>query len=99
MKYGLSTGTQRAPFRVIRFERSSFRQAPGSGSLPSIQPKQEHLQRLDIVTLFPAMFDGPMSESLLGRARQRGLFTLHVHNLRDWAKNDRHRTVDERPYG
>ncbi len=40
-----------------------------------------------------------MTESLLGRARARGLVDLRVHNLRDWAADERHRTVDDRPYG
>lgn len=45
------------------------------------------------------MFDGPMSESLLGRARDRGVLEVRIHNLRDWSADDRHRTVDDRPYG
>jgi tRNA (guanine37-N1)-methyltransferase len=56
------------------------------------------LKRLEILTLFPAMFEGPMSESLLGRARKRGIVEIQVHNLRDWAQG-RHRTLDDRPYG
>jgi len=58
-----------------------------------------YLKRLDIVTLFPAMFEGPMSESLLGRARERKVLQVCIHNLRDWSAEDRHRTVDDRPYG
>jgi tRNA (guanine37-N1)-methyltransferase len=57
------------------------------------------LKRLDIVTLFPAMFDGPMSESLLGRARERKVIDIRVHNLRDWSSDKRHRKIDDRPYG
>jgi len=57
------------------------------------------LKRLDIVTLFPAMFEGPMSESLLGRAGKRGIIDIRTHNLRDWSASDRHRTIDDRPYG
>lgn len=64
---------------------------------PKRAPKT--LQRVDIVTLFPAMFEGPMSESLLGRARERGLIDLRIHNLRDYSADIRHRTVDDRPYG
>src|SRR5262249_51154778 len=48
--------------------------------------------------LFPAMFEGPLSESLLGRARERGVVTVEIHNLRDWSE-DRHRKVDDRPFG
>lgn len=54
--------------------------------------------RIDILTLFPAMFDGPFNESLILRAQKRGLINLKIHNLRDWAK-DKHRQVDDSPYG
>ena len=55
--------------------------------------------RLEVLTLFPAMFEGPMSESLLGRARDRGVIDVRIHNLRDWSGDVRHRKVDDRPYG
>ena len=45
------------------------------------------------------MFVGPMSESLLGRARNRGIVEFRVHNLRDWSSDPRHHAVDDRPYG
>jgi tRNA (guanine37-N1)-methyltransferase len=45
------------------------------------------------------MFEGPLSQSLLGRARERGIIEVHLHNLRDWSEDTRHRKVDERPYG
>lgn len=54
--------------------------------------------RIDVLTLFPAMFAGPLDESIIKRARAAGLLDLKVHNLRDWA-HDRHRTVDDRPFG
>jgi tRNA (guanine37-N1)-methyltransferase len=54
--------------------------------------------KIDIVTLFPAMFDGPFNESLILRAQKRGLINLKIHNLRDWAKG-KHRQVDDPPYG
>jgi tRNA (guanine37-N1)-methyltransferase len=54
--------------------------------------------RIDVLTLFPAMFAGPLDESIVRRARDRGQLTLQVHNLRDYA-HDRHRTVDDRPFG
>jgi hypothetical protein len=44
------------------------------------------------------MFDGPLSESILGRAREAGHIEVHLHDLRDWA-HDRHRTVDDYPFG
>jgi tRNA (guanine37-N1)-methyltransferase len=53
--------------------------------------------RIDIVTIFPEFFD-VLDISLLGKARQTGLIDLGVHNLRDHA-HDRHRTVDDTPYG
>ena len=54
--------------------------------------------RIDILTLFPAMFAGPLDESILKRARQGGILDLRIHDLRDWT-HDRHRTVDDTPYG
>ncbi len=53
--------------------------------------------RLDYLTIFPAYFE-PLELSLAGRARDRGLLDLHVHDLRQWT-HDRHRTVDDTPYG
>ncbi|WP_158863698.1 tRNA (guanosine(37)-N1)-methyltransferase TrmD [Leifsonia sp. AG29] len=53
--------------------------------------------RIDIVTIFPTFFD-VLDISLLGKARQSGLIELGVHDLRDFA-HDRHRTVDDTPYG
>ncbi len=54
--------------------------------------------KIDVLTLFPAMFAGPLDESIIGRARRAGLLQLSVHNLRDYA-HDRHKTVDDRPFG
>jgi len=54
--------------------------------------------KIDVLTLFPAMFAGPLDESIVKRARQAGLLDLRIHNLRDYA-HDRHRTVDDRPFG
>lgn len=51
-----------------------------------------------MLTLFPGMFAGPLDESIVKRARERGRLELHVHNLRDFT-HDRHRTVDDRPFG
>ena len=53
--------------------------------------------RVDIVTIFPAFFD-VLDVSLIGKARDRGLLDMHVHDLRSWT-HDRHRTVDDTPYG
>ncbi len=54
--------------------------------------------KIDVLTLFPAMFAGPLDESIVKRARDTGLLDLKIHNLRDWA-HDRHKTVDDRPFG
>ena len=54
--------------------------------------------RIDILTLFPGMFDGPFSDSIIKRAADKGLIDIHIHNLRDYA-HDKHRTVDDCPYG
>lgn len=53
---------------------------------------------IDFVTLFPGMFSGPLNHGLLSRARQRGLLETGLVNPRDFSR-DRHRKVDERPYG
>jgi len=54
--------------------------------------------RIDILTLFPPMFEGPLTESLLSRAQQRGLLNVKIHNIRDHTQ-DRHRQADDTPYG
>ena len=54
--------------------------------------------KIDVLTLFPAMFAGPLDESIVKRARETGLLDLKIHNLRDWT-HDRHKTVDDRPFG
>jgi tRNA (guanine37-N1)-methyltransferase len=54
--------------------------------------------RIDIITLFPGIFDGFLNESLLKEAIRTQRLAVHLHNLRDWA-NDRHQKVDDTPYG
>lgn len=54
--------------------------------------------RVDVLTLFPGMFSGPMSESMMWKARDRGLLDLHIHDIRDYTL-DKHRKVDDTPYG
>lgn len=54
--------------------------------------------RIDILTLFTPMFDGPLDTSILGRAREAKLVEVHVHDIRDWS-TDRHNRVDDRPFG
>jgi tRNA (guanine37-N1)-methyltransferase len=53
---------------------------------------------IDVVCLFPAMVDGPLSESIPGRIREDGLAELRVHDLRRWGIG-KHRSVDDAPYG
>lgn len=55
--------------------------------------------RIDVVTLFPEIFSGYFSQSLLAKAIQRGLVDIRVHNLRDWSNDPKHHKVDDRPYG
>ena len=54
--------------------------------------------KIDVLTLFPAMFAGPLDESIIKRARAQGLLDLTIHNLRDYT-HDRHRAVDDKPFG
>ena len=54
--------------------------------------------RIDVLTLFPAMFGQVLSASILARATERGFVTYHVHNIRDWA-HSKHGKVDDRPFG
>ncbi|HET9852862.1 MAG TPA: tRNA (guanosine(37)-N1)-methyltransferase TrmD [Candidatus Limnocylindrales bacterium] len=53
---------------------------------------------IDVVCLFPAMLEGPLSESIPGRIRERGLAAIRIHDLREWGLG-RHRSVDDAPYG
>ncbi|MEO8626465.1 MAG: tRNA (guanosine(37)-N1)-methyltransferase TrmD [Candidatus Limnocylindrales bacterium] len=54
--------------------------------------------RIDVVTIFPELFPGPLGASIPGRALERGLASLTAHNLREWGLG-RHRSVDDYPYG
>jgi tRNA (guanine37-N1)-methyltransferase len=54
--------------------------------------------RIDVLTIFPGWFDGPLTTSLLGRAIADGDLDVRLHDLRDWT-TDRHRSVDDAPYG
>jgi len=63
-----------------------------SGKIPAPQ------LRIDIVTTFPEMFEGPFQESMVRIARQKGIVKIQVINLRDYAK-DKHKTTDDKPFG
>lgn len=52
----------------------------------------------DVFTLFPAMFEGPLEESILKRAQERGLLSVRLHDIRDYA-TDKHHVTDDAPYG
>lgn len=54
--------------------------------------------RIDVFTIFPEYLAGPLGASLLGKARERGLLDVRVHDVRDWT-DDRHRSVDDTPFG
>ncbi|MFA5142905.1 MAG: tRNA (guanosine(37)-N1)-methyltransferase TrmD [Candidatus Omnitrophota bacterium] len=54
--------------------------------------------RIDILTLFPGMFENVLGESILKRAQAKGLAEIRVHDLRDWT-SDKHRTADDKPFG
>jgi tRNA (guanine37-N1)-methyltransferase len=53
---------------------------------------------IDVVCLFPGMLEGPLSESIPGRTRERGLAEIRLHDLREWGLG-KHRSVDDAPYG
>jgi len=54
--------------------------------------------RIDVFTLFPGAFAGPLSESIVRRAGDRGIVRIPIHDIRNWT-TDRHRTADDTPYG
>jgi tRNA (guanine37-N1)-methyltransferase len=54
--------------------------------------------KIDVLTLFPEMFSGPLDVSIVARARKAGLLDVQVQNLRQWT-HDRHKTVDDKPFG
>jgi len=54
--------------------------------------------QIDVVTLFPKMFEGPLDWSIMKRAQDKGVVTIKLHDLRQWATN-KYKSVDDRPYG
>jgi len=54
--------------------------------------------RIDIITIFPKIFDSYFNESIIKRAKQKGLIQINIINLRDFT-NDLHKTVDDKPFG
>jgi tRNA (guanine37-N1)-methyltransferase len=59
---------------------------------------REEVMRIDIFTLFPAMFDGPFADSIVARAQAAGLVQIALHNVRDYAEG-KHQVTDDYPYG
>ncbi len=55
--------------------------------------------RFDVLTLFPEMFPSYLGQSLLAKAIERELVQVELHNIRDWSQDDKHKKVDDRPYG
>jgi len=56
------------------------------------------IMRIEILTIFPEMFDGPFSHSIIKRAKEKGLVTINLHNVRDYSMN-KHKSVDDYPFG
>ena len=54
--------------------------------------------KIDILTIFPKMFESPFVESIVKRAQEKGKVKIDIHNLRKWA-SDKHKTVDDKPFG
>jgi tRNA (guanine37-N1)-methyltransferase len=61
-------------------------------------PRRGARMRIDVLTLFPGIFTGPLRESILGRALERGVLDVRIHDIRDHA-HDRHRTTDDEAFG
>src|SRR5690606_36453278 len=81
------------------WKRSTWRPA-GSSSIRRrvCSTFRRERMRINIVTIFPDFFTGPLSLSIQGRAARAGLVEFRVIDLRDFT-HDRHRTVDDEPYG
>ena len=92
---------QTPPDRGAPEDRSALPAVGPTDERPGqVGPGRNHLMALeiDILTLFPAMVEGPLAASIPGRIQERGLATVRVHDLRDWGMG-RHRTVDDTTYG
>src|SRR5271169_2831748 len=85
----------------MRCVRCCWRAAPRNRCAAlwrSSRKSLRHSLKIDVLTLFPEMFTGPMDVSIVQRARKNGLLELRVHNLRDYT-HDNYKTVDDRPFG
>src|SRR5262245_19788560 len=63
------------------------------------EPVPPRAIRFDVLTLFPDLFQGYLTQSLLKLAIQRGLVQIHLWNMRDWSPDPKHHKVDDRPFG
>ncbi|MBW3563256.1 MAG: tRNA (guanosine(37)-N1)-methyltransferase TrmD [Acidobacteria bacterium] len=70
----------------------------GAASRPAVEPLSEPRLLVDVITIFPGMFDAIRAEGVIGRAIGANILELRVHDLRDYA-TDRHRSTDDAPYG
>lgn len=57
------------------------------------------MMHIDIITVLPELLDSPLNHSILKRAKEKGLVEINVHDLRDYSLDQRHRRVDDYPYG
>lgn len=83
----------RNDLRALKVDRSGSKAPPTKTAPARLLPVH-----IDVLTLFPAMLEGFLNESILGKARESGLVTIHAHCLRDWA-TDKHKVTDDRPFG
>src|SRR3989449_1142055 len=92
----------RRPPRSTLFPYTTlFRSTPArwwSRGATTSWPWKRPMLTINVVTLFPEVFEGPLRVSILGRAAERGLVRYRVVQLRDYT-HDRHKTVDDSPYG
>ena len=91
-------GPRKPPRR--RSRRTASGDAGRAGASRPMTPPSGRAMTLeiDVLTLFPAMIDGPLAESIPGRIQDAGLASIRVHDLREWGLG-RHRSVDDTPYG
>lgn len=67
-------------------------------AFPSVVQPTPPILSIDVFSLFPGMFAGPLSESIIRRAQDRNIAAITIHDLRAWT-HDRHRTADDTPFG
>src|SRR5205814_7170617 len=84
--------------RNHRTRRPAFRSCATVGRRGVAAAFGGAVMEIDVLTLFPRIFEGPLDESILKRAQKSRLVAVRVHNLRDFT-HDKHRVVDDKPYG